>query len=75
MIDQVHFHEAGALVIPVGIGANRDLLFHQRAGFGQAAAMTQALRIAYAQAVHRGRTHPFQVLVDFRADFQKAIGA
>ena len=34
MIDQVHLHEAGPLVVPVGIGANRNLVFEQRARFG-----------------------------------------
>jgi hypothetical protein len=75
MIHQVHLKETGPFVVPVGIGANRDLRFEQRARFGQAAPMPQPLWVADAQAVHGGGAHLLQVGVDCVAHGQEAIGA
>jgi hypothetical protein len=74
MVHQVHLQEARPLIVPVGIGTNRDLRFEQRARLGQTAALPQALWITDAQAIHRGRAHLLQMAIDLAAHVQESIG-
>lgn len=56
VLHQVDFAKTGALVIPIGEGPHRNLLFEQGARFGAPAQPAAGTAGGPAPAIHGGRT-------------------
>jgi hypothetical protein len=74
VIDQIHLTETGSILIPVRPSANRDTVFEQRAGLGEAPRLAYLRAATCQEPIYARGTDLHQLFVAFRTHLQKAIG-
>jgi hypothetical protein len=75
VLHQVDFRKAGALVIPVGKAADRDLAFEQRAGFSAAAQPSSRAAGRPAPTIQGGGADLLQMLIAGPGDAEVTVPA
>ncbi len=73
MLHQIDFAKARPGVVPVGEGANRNLVFEQRTGLGPTSMLRRLGAEDAPNAIHAGRTDALQVLKTLAAKAKVAL--
>ena len=70
MGNQIHFHKARAILLPLGKGAHRDLGLAPRTRSGRGQAMQAGFSLGAQEALRRGKTHGEQLAALFFRELQ-----